>query len=110
MDDVPKSMVIKRTSLNKDLKELRNELRDVLYPFTAMKYKESTKSRMKEIVTGAKAFGVKNLFLLSSKDKGDYLKMCEMADGPTYTFKIKEFSLVGDLIKAGISTSIENSS
>lgn len=68
-------MVIKRTSLSKDLKELRKELRDVLYPFTAMKYKESTKSRLKELIIGAKAFGVRNLFLLSTKDKGDYLKV-----------------------------------
>ncbi len=67
-------MIIKRTSLGKDLKLLEKELRDVLYPFTAIKYKESKKIRLKEVLFGAKAFGVKNLFLMSSKDKGDYLK------------------------------------
>lgn len=74
MDNVSKSMIIKRTSLNKDLKQLEKEIRDVLYPFTAMKYKESTKIWLKEVIFGAKAFGVKNLFLISSKDKGDYIK------------------------------------
>jgi hypothetical protein len=31
-----------------------------------MKYKESKKIRLKEVVFGAKSFGVKNLLLLSS--------------------------------------------
>lgn len=78
MDTVPKSMVIKRTSLSWDLKLLEKEFWEILYPFTAMKYKESTKIRLKEVVNGAKAFGVKNLFLLSSKDKGDYIKFTEI--------------------------------
>ena len=75
MDSVPKSMVVKRTSLDRDLKLLEKELREILYPFTAMKYKESTKIRLKEVLNGAKAFGVKNLFLMSSKEKGDYIKL-----------------------------------
>lgn len=75
LDEVPKSMIIKRTTLSKDLKELKKELREVLYPFTAMKYKESTKYTFKEILNGAKAFGVKNLMMMSSKEKGDYLKL-----------------------------------
>lgn len=75
MDSVPKSMVVKRTSLSKDLKLLEKELREILYPFTAMKYKESKKIRLKEVLHGAKAFGVKNLFLMSCKEKGDYIKL-----------------------------------
>ena len=109
MDEVPKSMIIKRTTLSKDLKELKKEFRDVLYPFTAMKYKESTKYTFKEILNGAKAFGVTNLLLMSTKEKGDYLKMTQIPSGPTFTFRLKEMSLIQDLIKAGVTTSVENS-
>ena len=107
-DTVPKSMIIKRTSLDKDLKMLEKELRDVLYPFTAIKYKESTKLRLKEVIFGAKAFGVKNLFLLSSKDKGDYLKFTQISNGPTFTFKIVDFSLISDLLHGGINSQLED--
>lgn len=91
--DVPKSMVIKRTSLSSDLKGLEKGLRDTLYPFTAMKYKESTKIKLKEVLHGAKAFGVQNLFLLSSKDKGDYIKFARAPADQTFTFKIIDYSL-----------------
>ena len=85
-------------------------MRDILYPFTAMKYKESTKLRLKEVLFGAKAFGVKNLFLMSSKDKGDYIKFGQLTNGPTFTFKIEDFSLTSDLISGGISTQVEDTS
>lgn len=99
LTSVPKSMVIKRTTLSKDLKDLKRELREVFYPFTAMKFKESNKMKLKEIMDGTKAFDVSNLFMLSSNEKGDYLKFVKLTNGPTHTFKINNYSLGNDIRK-----------
>lgn len=38
--EVPKSLVIQRHSLSKDLKSLKENLRELMYPFTAKHFKE----------------------------------------------------------------------
>lgn len=54
---------------------------------------------MKEILTYAKAYEIKNLLFISSKEKGNYLKLLNQPDGPTFTFKIDSYCLSNDLVK-----------
>lgn len=72
-------------------------LREMMYPFTAMKLKESGKAKIKEILHTTKNFGVTNLLMLNSKGKRNILKMAHIPDGPTFTFEIKSFNLNRDL-------------
>lgn len=55
--------------------------------------------KLKEIMDGTKAFDVSNLFMLSSNEKGDYLKFVKLTNGPTHTFKINNYSLGNDIRK-----------
>ena len=87
-DEVPKSMIIKRTDLPKDMNLLKRDLREMMYPFTAMNFKESTKLKIKEILAATKNFGVKNLMFLSSNPKGNYLKLLKVPNGPSFHLKI----------------------
>ncbi len=96
-DSVPKSIVMKRNELTKDMKHLEQNLRDLMYPFTAMKFKETTKLKMKEIMFACRNFGVSHIFFLSSHTSGNYLKLLKTPKGPTFTFKIDKYSLNNDL-------------
>ncbi len=88
---------MRRSVLTKDMKMLEKDLREMMYPFTAIKFKETTKLKMKEILFATKNFGVSNLMFLNSKDKGNYLKLIKIPTGPTLTFKIERYCLNNDL-------------
>ena len=94
---MPKSFVIHRSEISKDLKALEMNLREMMYPFTAMKLKEAGKAKIKEILHTTKNFGVTNLLMLNAKGKRNILKMAHIPDGPTFTFEVKSFSLNKDL-------------
>ena len=68
-----------------------------MYPFTAIKAKESEKLNMKDILKYTQNFGVKNLFLVYQNDRNSYLKFLTLPSGPTLTFKIVKYCLNGDL-------------
>lgn len=95
-------MVIKRTNLSKDLNQLKKELRELLYPFTALKFQEVNRNKLKDLIKTGENFGVNNFLFLSEKEKGVYLKLVQTPNEKTYTFRIKQFSLQKDLVKANI--------
>ena len=97
IDSVPKSMVIKRSTLPKELKLLLKNFRSLMYPFTAMKLKESKNMKIKELCKAAHNFGVKNLIMFSSKMGKHYIRFSGTGKGPTFTFRIKSFILNKDL-------------
>lgn len=96
-DSVPKSIVMKRTDLPKEMKLFEKNLREMLYPFTALKLKENTKLKIKDVLATSKNFGVDKLLFLSSNDRANYLKMVKAPHGPTFTFRILKYSLNNDL-------------
>jgi len=77
--------------LTKDLKMLKKNLREFLYPFTAKNFNESPNMKLKEILTYTNNYNIKNLMFLTAKEKGNYLKMMSAPDGPTFTFKINSY-------------------
>ena len=99
IDAVPKSVVLKRSSLSIDMKLLEAEIRAMMGPYTAMNLKESTKVTLKDINNTASNFGAKNLVFLSEKENRNYLRFALSPKGPTFTFQIKAFSLEKDFVK-----------
>lgn len=99
IDAVPKSVVLKRSSLSIDMKLLESEIRAMMGPYTALNLKESTKVTLKDINNTATNFGAKNLVFLSEKENRNYLRFALSPKGPTFTFQIKSFSLEKDLVK-----------
>jgi hypothetical protein len=91
-------MVIKRTSLSPEVSLLRVQLRELLYPFTAIKFQEVNKNKLKDLVKTGENFGVKNFILLSENENNCYLKFLQK-DQKGLVFKIKSFSLVEDFVK-----------
>ena len=97
IDEVPKSIVLRKNVLTKSGKLLEKDLRQLMYPFTAMKLKESVKLKLKDIQHAATNFGAKNILYLTGVEDRMYLKCLRFNKGPTFTFKINSFSLSNDL-------------
>ena len=81
------------------LKELLKDTRELLYPYTAMKLRESSKNTLKDFISVAGVFGVTHMVVFSQTDKACYLRLIKNPKGPTITFKIDDYSLSKDVIK-----------
>lgn len=81
------------------MKELLQDTRDLMYPYTAAKLKDSKRNTLKDFISVAGVFGVTHMMLFSQTEKGNYLKLLKNPKGPTITFKIEQYSLAKDVIK-----------
>ena len=89
---LPSSMVIRRTSLSPDLASLRRELREVLYPFTAMRFEEVNRNKLHDFVQTGDSLGVKSYVFLSEKLGGTFVRLFAK-EHKSFVFKVKAFSL-----------------
>ena len=64
-DDLPKTFVIKRGKIGMYLKELLHDVRDLMYPYTASKLKESKRNTIKDFISAAGIFGVSHMLVLT---------------------------------------------
>lgn len=94
-----KAFVIKRGKVGLYTKELLKDTRELLYPYTALKLKESKKNSLKDFVSAAGQFGVSHMLVFSQTDKAVYLRLIKNPRGPTVTFKIADYSLARDVVK-----------
>lgn len=81
------------------LKELLMDMRTVMYPYTAMKLKESKKNCVKDFLAVAGVFGVSHLMVFTQTETSNYLRIIKTPKGPTLTFKIEEYSLARDIVR-----------
>ena len=68
-----------------------------MYPFTAMKLKESKKNSLKDFLGAAGQFGVTHMMLMSQTENGNYLRLIKNPKGPTISLKIQQYSLSKDV-------------
>lgn len=94
----PHSMVIHRGDVDKDIKELVNDFRKVMEPFTARDLKVTRKNNLKDFVSIAGPLHVSHLLMFSQTELGDYLKIARLPRGPTIHFKLIEYSLKKDVL------------
>jgi ribosome biogenesis protein SSF1/2 len=80
-------------------KELLQDMRDLMYPYTAEKLKESKKNSIKDFLSVAGIFGVTHMMIFSQTDKSTYFRLIKNPKGPTITFKVDQYSLSKDVIK-----------
>ena len=57
--------MIKRGKIGIYLKDLLHDMRDIMYPFTASKLKESNKNSIKDFVSAAGIFGVSHMMMFT---------------------------------------------
>ncbi len=81
------------------MKDLLHDMRDIMYPFTASKLKESNKNSIKDFVSAAGIFGVSHMMMFTQSEHANYMRIVKNPKGPTLTFKINEYSLAKDIVK-----------
>jgi len=97
---LPKSIVFKSGKVSIPVKELRNDLRNVLEPHTASKLQEKRHNVLKDFLQVAGPLGVSHFIIFSATDFGTYLRLAKFPHGPTLTFRIEHYTLVSDIAAA----------
>jgi len=97
MTMTPKCFVIKRGNLGGAAKILASDLRRVMSPWCAAKLRESKKNRLRDFVSVASHFGVKDIQIITQTDNGVYLRIGHLPSGPTLRFRVDSFSLQRDI-------------
>jgi len=97
--EAPKSFVVVRGTVTKFCKFLRDDLRLIFNPFTAVKLRERKANSLKDFQDAAIEFGVTHLITLSQSDiTGTMLRLIRLPKGPTFWFRVSEFSLIQDIV------------
>lgn len=98
-EEVPKTFVIKRGDIGIYLKELLQDIRELMYPFTAVKLKESKRNTIRDFLSAAGIFGVSHMLMLTQTEIANYMRIIKNPRGPTISFKINNYTLARDVIK-----------
>ena len=85
--ETPRSFVMKRGKLGDLVKELTEDVRHVMEPFTARNLKESKTNKLKDFVQVSGPLGISHFLILSATDRSKYMKICRTPRGPTLTFE-----------------------
>lgn len=91
-------MVIHRGHVDKDVRELVQDVRKVMEPFTASELSVSKKNSLKDFVAIAGPLHVTHLIMFTQTERGDYMKIARLPRGPTIHFKLVEYSLRRDVL------------
>jgi ribosome biogenesis protein SSF1/2 len=69
-----------------------------MYPNTAPQLHESKRNVLKDFLSIAGIFGVTHMMILTKTEKSNFLRIVKNPQGPTITFKVKEYSLCSDIV------------
>ncbi|KAM5473488.1 rRNA-binding ribosome biosynthesis protein [Microsporum audouinii] len=103
MNRSPKSMVIRigAGQVGSSMSQLAKDVRSMMEPDTASRLKERTKNRLKDYTVMTGPLGVTHLLLFSKSSNGNSnLRIALTPRGPTLNFRIENYSLCKDVIKA----------
>uniref|UniRef100_A0A6G1SFD4 Protein Peter pan n=1 Tax=Aceria tosichella TaxID=561515 RepID=A0A6G1SFD4_9ACAR len=98
LKEAPHSFVIKRGTIPHDLNLLMQDLRCVLEPFTAKNLQVKKRNSVRDFVSVASLFNVKNMHIITKTEKSAYLRFIRLPRGPTLTYKILDFTLRKDVV------------
>ena len=99
LEAAPKSFIIKRGQVGPYLRELVLNMRELMYPFTALKLRESKKNSLKDFLGAAGQFGVTHMMIVTQTEAGNYIRFVKNPKGPTITMKISEYCLSKDVAR-----------
>lgn len=95
--EVPRSFVFRRGQVPTGIRDLVPDLRISLMPHTAIRLKERKMNTLKDYLSLASHLQVTHLWILSATALSPYLRLAKVPQGPTLTFRIKEYSLCSDV-------------
>ncbi|OKL62963.1 hypothetical protein UA08_01569 [Talaromyces atroroseus] len=103
MNGSPKSMVIRigASEVGSSVSQLAKDFRLMMEPDTASRLKERRANKLKDYVVMAGPLGVTHLIMFSRSSTGNTnMRLALTPRGPTFHFKVEEYSLCKDVAKA----------
>lgn len=95
---VPKSFILRRGKVGRHATELISDMRNCMYPNTAIKLQERKKNTLKDFLGVSGMFGITHMMIFTATDKSNYLRVIKNPGGPTIIFKILNYTLSKDII------------
>ena len=91
------AIIIKRGKVGKFVRKLVTEMRLVMYPYTFINLKESSKNNIKDFLSLVDIYGLSHMMMFTNTEKHSYLHFAKMPKGPTVTFIIDKYCLSSDI-------------
>lgn len=92
-DGIPRSLVLCRGRVPSGVRDLVPDMRDMFLPYTAQRLRERKSNNLRDYVAIAAQFQLTHIWLFSATERAPYLRVGRMPQGPTLTFRIKEYTL-----------------
>lgn len=97
IDKTPRSFVFRRGNVPNAIRDLVPDIRTALMPHTASRLKERKINTIRDYVSIATQIGVSHFWIFSATEIAPYLRIARVPQGPTLTFRVKEYSLAADV-------------
>lgn len=94
----PRSFIFRQGVVCEPVRELIDNLRLVMEPYTASSLKESKKNRLKDFISIAGPLGVSHMITLNQTELGTNMRFLRVPRGPTLIFKVNSYSLMRDIV------------
>lgn len=96
--NAPHSMVINRGQVDKNVRELIQDVRKVMQPYTAAELKATKKNSLKDFVAIAGPLHVSHLIVFTQTELADNMKIMRLPRGPSLHFRLVEYCLSNDVL------------
>lgn len=100
----PRSLIVRRGKVGKNVRSLIMDLRNAFGPNTASKVKERTSNTLKEFLHACSVLAVTHLVTLTQNTKKSSstpnLRIARATTGPTLTFNVEKYALSADIRRA----------
>ncbi|OZC12642.1 brix domain protein [Onchocerca flexuosa] len=96
----PHSIVIHRGKVGQFVRSLEHDMRAIMEPFTASKLKVMKRNNLKDFIVNGAVLGVTHLLVLTRGENSITLRIIRSPQGPTLSFRIKEYTLARHIISA----------
>ncbi|XP_065829296.1 suppressor of SWI4 1 homolog [Oscarella lobularis] len=96
----PRSFVIHRGIVGKDIQQLVLDMRKVLEPNTASHLKVRQKNVLKDFVHVAGPLGVTHVVIFTKSETSINMKISRFPRGPTVTFRVLSYALMSDVLSS----------
>lgn len=99
-NEAPKSFVLHRGHVTRDLAMLVGDMRGVMSPNTASKLKVLKRNVMKDFVNVAGPLGVTHMMVFTQSETHANMRIGRLPRGPTLTFRIESYCLARDVLSS----------
>ena len=95
----PRSFIFKRGNVGLTVKQLVEDMRQVMSPNTAVNLHAKDSNTLKDFVSVSSQLGIAQFMVFSATELGTYFRLIRIPHGPTLTFRVMTYSLMADIHK-----------